>query len=171
MAYPQQTPDSEYRPTIADLTRPAGAQPRPDGPRILVQVAAALLLAAGGFTAGWFAYSAGDGTSSSPTPRAVLAESPLQDAYRSCPAQGGATVADGGRTLTINGRGSEDPSGLDAEAIVCLLDKLSVPTAVIEQMDHTRALDGRQEADWGKFHASWTYHPDDGLDLIVEWRG
>ena len=31
----------------------------------------------------------------------------------------------------------------------------------------TRALDGRQSATWAQFEASWTYHPDDGLDVLV----
>lgn len=35
------------------------------------------------------------------------------------------------------------------------------------QMDSTRALDGMQTAEWDTFEAKWTYHPDDGLDVII----
>jgi hypothetical protein len=34
-------------------------------------------------------------------------------------------------------------------------------------MDNTRALDGMQTASWGNYEASWTYHPDEGLDVVV----
>jgi hypothetical protein len=34
-------------------------------------------------------------------------------------------------------------------------------------MDSTSALNGRQEDSWQEFTASWTYHPDNGIDLIV----
>jgi hypothetical protein len=34
-------------------------------------------------------------------------------------------------------------------------------------MEKTRALDGRQTASWSFIEASWTYHPDNGLDVII----
>jgi hypothetical protein len=34
-------------------------------------------------------------------------------------------------------------------------------------MDQTRALDGRQTDAWAAFEASRTYHPDDGLDVLI----
>ena len=41
------------------------------------------------------------------------------------------------------------------------------PTTVIAQMDSTRALDGTRDATWDGMTATWTYHPDDGLDVIL----
>ncbi len=77
-------------------------------------------------------------------------------------------VADADHTLTINGKG-EESLGLYVESLSCLLDHLGTTSAVVDRMDHTRALDGMQDADWGDYHASWTYHPDDGLDLTITW--
>jgi hypothetical protein len=34
-------------------------------------------------------------------------------------------------------------------------------------MEQTRALDGRQSETWEDFSASWTYHPDNGLDVLI----
>jgi hypothetical protein len=41
-------------------------------------------------------------------------------------------------------------------------------SAVISRMGNTRALDGTQTADGDHVHATWTYHPDDGLDVVLE---
>lgn len=40
--------------------------------------------------------------------------------------------------------------------------------AVVGRMENTRALDGTLTADGDGVRASWTYHPDDGLNLVVE---
>lgn len=34
-------------------------------------------------------------------------------------------------------------------------------------MSQTRALDGTQHGTWGNISASWTYHPDSGLDAVL----
>jgi hypothetical protein len=51
--------------------------------------------------------------------------------------------------------------------VTCVIKALDTPAFVVAEMDKTRALDGRQSQSWGSFEASWTYHPDDGLDIIV----
>ena len=53
------------------------------------------------------------------------------------------------------------------ERIACSLGEIGTPDHVIAQMDGTRALDGMREAEWDGFTAKWTYHPDDGLDVIL----
>jgi hypothetical protein len=98
----------------------------------------------------------------SPTPK------PLEQAKATCAASSDAVeVGDGGKTLTIDGKGKKDFSGLETTQVVCILKALKVSDAVISQMDSTRALDGRQSAEWEGYSASWTYHPDAGLDVIV----
>ncbi|WP_405105589.1 hypothetical protein OG559_19070 [Micromonospora sp. NBC_01405] len=77
-----------------------------------------------------------------------------------------ASVGDGGSSLTINGAGKEG-FGLSYTNIECVLKELNTPDHVISEMSSTRALDGKQTAQWGKIRASWTYHPDQGLDLIL----
>jgi len=38
---------------------------------------------------------------------------------------------------------------------------------VISRMSATRALDGMQDGQWEGISASWTYHPDDGLNITL----
>lgn len=57
---------------------------------------------------------------------------------------------------------------IDSGDVKCVLDKLEAPSSVWSKVGTTRALDGRQSADWGGYTASWTYHPDDGLNMLIE---
>jgi hypothetical protein len=93
---------------------------------------------------------------------------PLQAAIDACApgANQGSEVADGGRTLIIDGAG-ETGSGMAVEGEVCLLTELNVSAAILAQMQGTTALQGRQSGSWDGYSASWTYHPDNGLDLII----
>lgn len=85
-----------------------------------------------------------------------------------------ATLGDAGYTITMQGEPTTfNPAnygkvtGLSAEDMACVLSAVSVPDSVVSQMDATRALDGMQKASWDKFSASWTYHPDNGLNVIL----
>jgi hypothetical protein len=92
----------------------------------------------------------------------------FETAQRSCdPAKTGTTITDAGRTLLIDSTGDKDYTGADVTALSCLLRSLKAPDAVIAHMSATRALDGRQEDRWPGFTASWSYHPDQGMDVIV----
>lgn len=51
---------------------------------------------------------------------------------------------------------------------MCILGAVDISDAVIAQMDGTRALNGRQTGSWDGFTASWTYHPNSGLNIIVQ---
>ncbi len=61
--------------------------------------------------------------------------------------------------------------GANIDEVYCFLDKLNAPESLESKIGQTRALDGTQTASWGEFEASWTYHPDDGLNLLVERTG
>lgn len=49
-----------------------------------------------------------------------------------------------------------------------LYEELDVPDSVVARMGKTRALDGVQtyEGEW--YTISWTYHPDEGLEILYE---
>jgi len=80
-------------------------------------------------------------------------------------------VGDGGDTLTIDRMGAEVSPGATFVQFDCIIEKLDVPDAVIDRINNTRALDGYQDATFGEFAASWTYHPDDGLNMTVTRAG
>lgn len=49
-----------------------------------------------------------------------------------------------------------------------MLDELGFSSAVLDRMGHTRALDGTREAQGHNCNVTWTYHPDDGLQMVFE---
>jgi hypothetical protein len=49
-----------------------------------------------------------------------------------------------------------------------VLGKLHTPDSVTSRIEATRALDGRLTATWSGLSASWGYHPDLGLDIVIE---
>lgn len=50
--------------------------------------------------------------------------------------------------------------------VEALLDELGFPSATIDRMGQTRALDGTLTAEGDNVTATWTYHPDDGLNIV-----
>ncbi|MGA7271906.1 MAG: hypothetical protein WB239_12615 [Acidimicrobiia bacterium] len=51
-----------------------------------------------------------------------------------------------------------------------LLRELGFSEAIMSRIGATLALDGTQTVESGSATASWTYHPDNGLSLIVELK-
>jgi hypothetical protein len=64
--------------------------------------------------------------------------------------------------------GETDFGGLDYTDVQCVLDEVDMPSSVEYKMGQTTSLDGIEEASWDDIDASWTYHPDDGLDIFLE---
>lgn len=101
----------------------------------------------------------------------ALTPNPFEKAVEECGLEDvpfAATVADGGDTLILDHKGEDDLLGLDYEQFACALQELDVSSSVVSQMDNTRALDGRQSASWGGYEITWSYHPDSGLEAIIE---
>jgi hypothetical protein len=92
---------------------------------------------------------------------------PLEDAVSVCglDTQSGASLGDSGRSLHLETEGEEDFSGLAITDVDCVLAELEVPDHVLNQINSTRALDGRLSAEWEGMSATWSYHPRSGLDL------
>lgn len=91
----------------------------------------------------------------------------LKSAKAACDAD--VEVEGDGSSMFIDGSGKDLFSGSASFSdIDCILDALGTPESVKNKMYGTRALDGRLDGSWGQYEASWTYHPDDGLDIIIE---
>ena len=54
------------------------------------------------------------------------------------------------------------------DSLVAALVELGFPAGIEARIGNTRALDGTLTADGDKVRASWSYHPDDGLSMVVE---
>src|SRR5690606_5705666 len=77
------------------------------------------------------------------------------------------TVLDGGAGMSIQGWG-DATEGTDLATDTCVLSELAVPGSVVVRIDQTRALAGTKPAEREGIAASWTYHPDVGLSLVME---
>lgn len=82
------------------------------------------------------------------------------------------TVADDSSYLTIdtnpyNQKGGDSrliEAGLDH--IETLNKALGLPDWLYEEMLKTRALDGRQKESFDNVTVTWSYHPDQGMEVI-----
>lgn len=112
--------------------------------------------------------ASGNGGGSSPS---SSASTHLQAAVDSCNLNRGASgvsLGDEGHSLVLDGKGDDDLNGISVERQACVLSAVEVPDATLNLMSTTRALDGRQTADWDGYTATWTYHPDTGLNLTLQ---
>lgn len=94
-------------------------------------------------------------------------QSPLEAAREACGADVDryAELGDDGDTLTLRSRGKEN-NGLSFAQLECYWSELEMPDSVEAEVGATRALDGRQSGEWEGIRASWSYHPDDGVQMI-----
>ncbi|MFD6949551.1 hypothetical protein A6A08_07600 [Nocardiopsis sp. TSRI0078] len=97
------------------------------------------------------------------------ARSPFEGALEACDLtdRPTAVLGDDGRSLDLDHRGEGDAAGLTTDQLHCVLDELEAPDRVISRMQRTRALDGHQTDEWSGVEASWIYHPDTGLDVLL----
>lgn len=72
-------------------------------------------------------------------------------------------------SLTLQAE-NESGRGLSAPIFRCVLDELDAPASMRQRMLLTRAIDGTQEEQWGLYRATWTYHPDQGLNVVISAR-
>jgi hypothetical protein len=104
----------------------------------------------------------------------AAAESPAQSALvlaqQKCVSNSPyATIGDAGATLILQSQGDEQ-RGITYAQLDCFWRQLKVTDAIKSEIETTRALDGRQSAQWGPFSAFWSYHPDDGLRMTITLR-
>jgi hypothetical protein len=77
-------------------------------------------------------------------------------------------ILDDGAGMSIDGVGAKKPLGADLDQIECILSELGAPSTVRARMGNTRALDGTQDASWSSLRATWTYHPESGINVVIE---
>jgi hypothetical protein len=117
--------------------------------------------------------TAGATSSPSPSPTPQTLADLLSKNYKTCnvllsEASDGVVSGDGGHTVTLQTRAQYGGSGLaSGDEAICLLKMTGMPDSVKTEILHTRALDGMQRDTWGSYKASWTYHPDHGLNVVV----
>lgn len=81
------------------------------------------------------------------------------------------TVSKDGKSMRIDTNPADEEgyySYKAADAIRDINESLGLPDVLYDKMGETRAIDGRQTAAYKNISVSWTYHPDDGLEIIYE---
>lgn len=136
-----------------------------------VLVVAVLALAACGGSGSSEATVAAAATTDPPEPTA------FEKVIENCEVEE-AALMDDGASLTLDGRGKDDalfengvlsytPGTLAPSDLGCALGNIGTPESTIAKMEQTRALDGMQTDTSGGYPYTWTYHPDNGLDIII----
>jgi hypothetical protein len=147
-----------------------GGQPRRAVSGAVVAAAAVCALAVGGL--GYFlgyqsASNASEEASSVAAAAAdAQADARLSNAYETClPDDTGATVSlsDEGRTVVIDTR-SEYGS---VSGMQCIVGQLDTPESTIAAISRTTSMMGVQEDDHDGISYSWSYHPDNGLNMVI----
>jgi hypothetical protein len=102
----------------------------------------------------------------------------LVEAHETCRDQGGRDGAlyagklnDDGQSIVIEGVGENELVGAQEASVistVCILEATGAPDSIMSRIRSTSALTGQQEANHNGLTYRWTFHPDNGLDVIVE---
>lgn len=99
--------------------------------------------------------------------RSPRRSAPLDEAFKQCDSPRGARVTDEGETLIIRTTGDDTDVRASFADVTCILRELEAPSRTLHRMETTRSLDGRVTDSWDDYTAEWTYHPDDGLNVII----
>lgn len=100
-----------------------------------------------------------------PAKKGETAKDKLKSVSEKCVAKGTMLSSDG-MSLFIDAEDSLDSDAL--EDIHTVLEELEIPDVVMREMETTTALMGRRVETCGDYEISWTFHPDNGLDVLVK---
>ncbi len=107
-----------------------------------------------------------------PTPTPTLPpKKPLETVYDYFCDPSYATLASDGSCLMIDTKPNDNESEESEEAIKAvgsILYLLDFPESVVYKMQRTNALAGIQSEVHNSYRVSWTYHPDNGLEVMFE---
>lgn len=149
---------------VQDETRaPAAASPAKKGHADKIIIATIAVIAIVGLVA--FLVSRSKSSPDASIQAAYTSCAP--DTSKSASGDSGVHLEDNGATLTIDTKGNKDITGADIVDLACVLVFTKAPASVTAQIDATRALDGTQTASWNGIHATWRYHPDSGVNLVL----
>lgn len=121
----------------------------------------------------------GCGTASSssaglPADERLPEKSALEKAYDHCEPDdpnGTLELLDDGEAMSINTRSIDTGGDAGIDGLVCVFILLDVPERIVTQMDSTTAMMGVRTATDDSFTYEWTYHPDNGLNVLIADEG
>jgi hypothetical protein len=147
---------------------PPAPAPKRAQPRWLIPACLAVAVLAAGLI-GFILGRGSAGPSSSEVATSAQAEAApprLEQAFTACRGRDGndtMQLEDDGSTIVIDTR-SEYGSRVGMD---CVLTELDLPASIDAEMGRTTALMGVQEADHNGIEYSWSYHPDNGVNMVI----
>lgn len=78
-------------------------------------------------------------------------------------------IGDNGKTLLMDGEG-EESAGAPSADVWCVLQELNVPDSTVARMEKTSSLMGVVSDSWDGISADWSYHPDNGFDVVLKFE-
>lgn len=99
---------------------------------------------------------------------AATADSRISEAYRSCHLLDSGTLeqGDGGDSIIVD-TGSKYGSVVGMN---CVLSALKTPASIKASIGNTTALMGSRDAEHDGISYSWSYHPDNGVNMVITYQ-
>ncbi|MGY1660584.1 hypothetical protein ACI78Q_05095 [Geodermatophilus sp. SYSU D00705] len=97
---------------------------------------------------------------------AAAADSRLSDAYGTCVSRdedNTVELGDGGDSIIIDTRSKYT----SVAGVACVLNDLGTPESIVSSIDHTTAMMGSRDAEHDGLTYTWSYHPDNGVNLVI----
>ena len=169
MTPPVHGPDA---PAVPPFGQPAWTPEPPTGKRrIAVPVAAAAVavVASGAIGFAWGQHSGETSAAADASAAAAAAEAAadarLTEAYDVCETGNGGTLdlVDDGTTIVVD-TGSRYGS---VAGLQCVLGRLDTPTSITAAIERTTSMMGVQSDTNDGLDYSWSYHPDNGVNMVI----
>lgn len=97
----------------------------------------------------------------------ITESNPLQLVSETCQRGHFIDYDDNYGVMTISGA-YQSGFSVASDVFDCVSEELPIPPHIQDDISRTRALDGTRENSWDQFEASWTYHPDSGLNIQIQ---
>lgn len=91
----------------------------------------------------------------------------LATAYNKCSASGTSLSSDRA-SIIVDALNKYDYDA--ASDVLVIIKTLGLPDSLYDEMCETNALMGRQTESYEYYDVSWSYHPDNGLDVIFKYK-
>ncbi|MBK0421569.1 hypothetical protein JD292_05735 [Leucobacter sp. CSA2] len=80
----------------------------------------------------------------------------------------GYSVQDDGESIRFDDAAKFEPNRASASEIECFASSIGAPDSLEFKIGNTRAVDGTLNERWKDHQATWTYHPESGLNIVFE---
>lgn len=113
-----------------------------------------------------FVLGHGSGTAAAAAASSSAQDARLSKAFNACESEDDAhtmQLGDGGRTIVVDTRNQYTST----QGVECVWSQLKTPQSIIANVGATTAMMGEQSAQSDGISYRWSYHPDNGLNMVI----